>query len=415
MRAKIALSVALIAFSGCAAAADAPVPQGCADYTSNKTGGDPTCDGAIAAEQDPKAKSVLLFRRAYMEDAAGDFKAYPKAFADLDEAIRLWPQNPAALHERGYLYNEEGRWKEAEKDLDAQIALMPADPRGYQERALSRFKLGKLDQALEDDSALVMLEPNKAANYFARARAELWTGKFDAARADIDKALALAPGDKDAAKAADDLRAELATWTKRSSSVPAMQACADADKNNALGKDGAIGDCTRAFLDASTPDDKAHALTYRAMAWLAAEHDPRAATSDSEVAAALDPNAATLANLGFAYLRGRHSTAAIQEFDRSIALHADFWNYAGRAAAKLNIGDFQGALEDAKQSIAIKLNTVALIVEGDTLYAQTKSYGQAKTFWLQAWSMGDHDDDLAARLKDAGVTPPADKPAGKKP
>jgi tetratricopeptide (TPR) repeat protein len=420
MRAKIAFCAVMIALAGRAGAdAPAPAPQGCPDITDNKTNGisgsDPACDAAIAAEKDPKAKSVLLFRRAYREDAAGDVKSYPKVFADLDEAIKLWPQNADALYERGYLDNEEGHWQDAEADLSASIAISPAEATGYEERALARFKLGKLDQMLVDDNMLVTLEPDKAENYTIRARAQMWNGKFDAARADIDKAVALAAGDAEAVKTADDLRAALALWTNRSPAAPAAQACADADKNNALGKDGTIGDCTRAFLDASTPNDKAHALTRRANAWRKGPRDMDASLDDYEMAATFFPKAETLSNVGWAYIRLRNSALAIEAFDRSIALHADFYNYAGRATAKCNLRDYQGALDDIKQSMAIKPNDVALIVQGDVVYAQTKSYDQAKTFWLKAWDLGDRESALVERLKDAGVTPPADKPAVQKP
>src|SRR3569832_2729775 len=85
-------------------AENAPNLAGCAGFTQNKTGSDADCDAAIANETEPKSISVMLFRRAYMEDAAGNFATYPKALADLDEAIWLWPDNISALHERAYLY-----------------------------------------------------------------------------------------------------------------------------------------------------------------------------------------------------------------------------------------------------------------------------------------------------------------------
>ena len=137
-------------------AAELPNPPGCAGYTSNNAGDDPACDAAIAKEADPKLKSVMLVRRAYMEDAAGNFATYPKALANLDEAISLWPDNWQALHERGYLYNEYGRWKDAEADLDRQIELNPALFDGYQERAMARFALGDLTGTEEDRNTVAV-------------------------------------------------------------------------------------------------------------------------------------------------------------------------------------------------------------------------------------------------------------------
>lgn len=410
MRKRIALCALLAALTATAARADEPDEiAGCADYRTNKTGSDAACDAAIAAEKDAQTRSVLLFRRAYMEDAAGDFKTYPKALADLDAAIKSWPQNPSALHERGYLENEYGRWKEAEADLDAQIAIVPTDSQGYQERAMSRFGAGELAGVLEDESVVIMLGPPNSGSYFARAQGNVWLGNFDDARKDVESALKISPGDKKAAEEADAIKAWIAQWTGRSSNPSAEDACRDADKAGDYKRAALIGDCTRAFLDAKTPSDKADRLTVRAMAWLNNGAEKEAA-EDSEIAAALAPTATNLSNLGFAYMRRRHSTGAIWVFDRSIALRGDFWNYAGRAAAKVNIGDFQGALDDAGKSIVIRPTDLALIAEGDALYGQTNSTDKARTYWLQAWRMGDRDDDLAARLKNAGVTPPPDAP-----
>lgn len=394
-----------------AKAADAPDPAGCADYAANKSGGDAACDAAIAKESDPTAKSVMLFRRAYMEDAAGDFAKYPKALADLDAAIKLWPENFLALHERAYLHNEYGHWREAEKDLDVQIRLKPGLADGYVERALARFKLGALDGMTEDADAAVMLAPAKPGNYILRARAALWHGRFDAARADLDKAQALAgpAGDGGTAQQAEKLRAQMAAWTKRSANPDAQAACREADEKGDYSAEGLIGDCTRAFLDARTPKDRADMLTDRAMAWLMGPGDEDQSTADSAMAAAIDPSDTNLSNLGFAYMRVRHSSAAIEQFDRSIALKPDFYNYAGRASAKSNVGDYDGAIADAKASLAIRNNDLALIVEGDAVYAQTKSYDKAKPFWIAAWRAGGRDDGIKERLKEAGVpVPPPD-------
>lgn len=383
---------------------------------SNTTGGDADCDAAIGRETDPKIKSVLLFRRAYIEDAARDFKTYPKAMADLDEAIRLWPDNAFALHERGYLYNESGRWKEAAADLDTQIKLIPNNPDGYNERALARFNLGDLKGAFEDRDAEVLLRP-AAADYFARADAAKWIGNFDLAQKDLTKAADSAPADKkkDYSDEVEKRRALIVLWTQASADGGA--GCANADKAGDYKRANLIGDCTRAFLDAATPKDKADALTVRSLVWLVARRDDDSAGADDIVAAAIDPSAGTLSNLGYTYIRGRHSTAAIEAFNRSIALAPGFANYSGRANAKINLGDYRGAAEDAQKSFDMKPNEVALTILGDCAYETTKSYGAAKHYWIAAYRLGDRDDGLIARLKEAGIPiPPPDdaKPAPSK-
>lgn len=131
------------------------------------------------------------------------------------------------------------------------------------------------------------------------------------------------------------------------------------------------------------------------------------------MAAALDPdNPNTHTNLAFAYMRDRHSTGAIWEFDRSIAIKPTFTAYAGRASAKYNLHDLDGAFADAKKSFEIEPNMLALWVLGDVVYEKSKSYDEAKSFWIGAYRLGSRDDRLIQRLKDAGVPipPPEDAP-----
>jgi tetratricopeptide (TPR) repeat protein len=402
------VALAFLAILAAAAGAEPlPNPQACANYTEVKTGSDADCDVAIAKETDPAVKSVLLFRRAYIIIDRQDFDTYLKAQADLDEAIRLLPTNWKALHERAYLLNEYGRWADALKDMDAQIALQPQAWDGYQERSMARFWLGDLKGFLDDRNTAVLLRPDYGPLYSARADARMWTGDFDGARADIEKAAALAdPNDKNQADIIAERRSDMAALTKTSGSA---KACEDADKKADYKRDTLIGDCTRAFLDAATSEAKANALTVRAAAWLHAGNDGNA-TTDYRIAVALAPNNGMWhSNLGFAYMRARHSQAAVTEFDKSIELKPDFYNYAGRAAAKFNIKDVDGAFPDAKKSFEIKPNALALIVLGDCVYARTTSYQEAKGYWIAAWRMGDHGDAIVKRLNDAGVpVPPPD-------
>ena len=81
----VACALVVMAFGFTAHAGDFPDPPGCAGFNTNKTGSDSDCDAAIAKETDPAAKSVLLYRRAYMIIDRHDFKTYSKALEDLSE------------------------------------------------------------------------------------------------------------------------------------------------------------------------------------------------------------------------------------------------------------------------------------------------------------------------------------------
>jgi tetratricopeptide (TPR) repeat protein len=417
---RVLLAVSLILAASTVRAADPPEPAGCADYLTNKTGGDAACDAAIAVEKGGQTKSTMLFRRAYMEDAAGDFKTYPKALADLDAAIALWPQNSQALHERGYLYNEYGRWKDAEADLDAQIKLQPSLAEGYEERALSRFGLGDLAGVFEDRNSAAMLSPNNVPDRVARARALMWLGRFDEAAKTLDEAAALADqaGDKKRAALVEAARADFKRWTTIDAGADAKTACNGAKTEEAFTAPGLIGACTRAFLDGATPKDKADALTQRGPALEIAKQDRYAGLDDMRIAYALDPSDPSRAfNLGSWLENVGSCEESLPYLDKSLAAKAlsakeSALALAARSAAKYCLGDLNGAFADGKRSFEIEPNEVALTVLGDTIYAKTKSYDEAKMYWIGAYHMGDRDDGLIARLKDAGVAiPPPDEAA----
>lgn len=402
----LALAVAVVTLG--ARADNLPNPAACATFTQNKTGGDPDCDAAIAKEIDPAAKSVLLYRRAFMIIDRRDAKTYPKALEDLAEAIRLLPTNYHALHERAYVYNEQGRWAEALKDLDTRIALMPQEYHGYQERALTRFHLGDLAGHYDDRNAVASMRPKAAGALIARADAAAWLGQFNDARKDLRNATALGPT-VDEESQIDSAYRDLTVLTKTSTTGAA--ACSDTNVTNDAAKDTFVGDCTLKFLQAATDKAKAGALTLRSIGWLTYGNE-RAARQDNIVAAGLDPdNAETHANLAFAIMRDHHYAGAISEFDRSIALKPTFAAYAGRAEAKFVLNDIDGAFADAKKSIDMEPNVVALMVMGDLLYTKYKSYDQAKPFWIAAYHLGSRSDYLIGRLKDAGVPiPPPEEP-----
>lgn len=405
MRAFV-LVVILAVVGSSASAQDLPDPPACGAFKENKTGEDPACDAAIAREADPAAKSMLLYRRAYMVIDRHNFATYPKALTDLDEAIRLLPTNYHALHERAYVYNEYGRWTDALRDIDARIALMPRHADGYQERAMAHFHLGDLLGFYGDDNAVVLLRPKTAMPLIQRAVAATWLGQFDDAKKDLDAAMGISPTDDEKGQI-DAERDDIAAMLRTSKAGAA--ACTDSNASDPSHNATFVGDCTTAFLKAVTNKTKAEALTRRSRGWLASGNE-WAARQDAIVAAGLDTeNPDTHTNLAFAYMRDRQSTGATWEFDRSIALKPTAIAYAGRAQAKLNLKDVEGALADAKKSLEVHPTALGSWVMGDAIFAHSKSYAEAKNYWVSAWRLGARDDRLIHILKDAGIPiPPPD-------
>ncbi|HEY1709213.1 MAG TPA: hypothetical protein VGG10_13165 [Rhizomicrobium sp.] len=402
MRADLIVTVLL--WSSAAFAAEAQAPAGpCDTYTASADAAT-ACDAAIASAGDDRTKSMLLARRAYAKDVAKGAAAFREVLSDLDQALALDPVNIDARHERAFVYNGAGRWKEAEADLDFQIKMMPNEPSGYRERALSRFNLGNLQGAFEDRDAEVRIAPTATA-LLGRAHTEMWLGRFDAAEQDISAARKTTNGDATAASGAGRLSAELTLW--RSISTQGAKACDTSkgrlDANNSF----LIGDCTQRFLTATSPRDKAEALSARSLAWITGANDVVGFIEDSAIAVAFDPGNPNLrSNLGFAYLRLQRAGPAVQQFDAAIAVAPDYTNYAGRAQARFGLGDLDGAESDANASNAYQPNRIALTVLGDVAYVRTRKFDKAKEYWMQAYANGPPDAGLVRRLTAAGVPIP---------
>lgn len=406
---RAAWVLAIVLWSAAALADDTPAPPAqplqniCDDYGKSADIAK-ACDEAIAKGNDAKLQSMLLATRAYERDVVEGAGAFPASVADLTEALKLDPDNVDARHERAFIYNEMGRWKEAETDLDIQIKLLPNETTGYRERALSRYNIGDLQGAHDDRASEARLSPTPGA-WLALAKAEMWLGHFDDAEKDIAQARALAASDAGANAAASLVSAQLTFW--RSTSPQGAKACdtnaGGIDYNNSF----LIGDCTRAFLDASDAKERAAAISARSLGWITGANDMAGFIEDSKIAAALDPQNPNLrSNLGFAYMKLNRPAAAVQQFDVAIGLEPGFQNYAGRALAKMALGDLDGAEADANKSVDDQKNSIALMVLGDVAYARTKTFDKAKNFWLDAYNSGPPDDRLVARLKAAGVTIP---------
>jgi tetratricopeptide (TPR) repeat protein len=413
MRSILIAIVAVAAFAGgggSARGAAPPDPPDCRIDEEAKVAAnlDATCDAAIAAEKDPRTKAELLFRRAYQRNEA---ERYEEAMADLDEAKRLDPSNPKVLHERGYTLGSLGRYREAVVDLDLEAKLNPNDPRVYQERAYSRFPLGDLEGVYADRDREVALAPDDVDAIVSRAGAARWLGRFELAKSDLDLALIKAGADPEIVKSIEQERRLLTLWSSPTPGPSPERNCVWPKSGGDFAREHLIGDCTVAYFKAASAKDKAAALELRAVATVLVLQDESAGTGDKTIAVALEPdNPDWLSNLGFDYLSSRHSWGAEREFDRSIALKASWAAYAGRASARFNLQDFDGAFADAKKSFEIQPNEGALMVLGDLALERLHDPASAKLYWMGAYRLGSRDDGLIARLKSVGVTDPEKEP-----
>ncbi len=89
-----------------------------------------------------------------------DKQDFDKALADFSQSIKLDPKNFRAYQNRGAVYNAKGQWTQAAADFTKAIGLNPHVGQIYYSRAISEDKLGQHDKAQADYDMAVKLDPN---------------------------------------------------------------------------------------------------------------------------------------------------------------------------------------------------------------------------------------------------------------
>ena len=112
----------------------------------------------------------------------------------LIKAARNAPKEVAdALVNRGQAAWYADKMKQAFADLDRAIALDPNNARAFRERSNAYRSIGKLDRALADASEAVRLDPRDAKAFDNRGDVFVDKSQYDRAIQDYDEALRLDP------------------------------------------------------------------------------------------------------------------------------------------------------------------------------------------------------------------------------
>lgn len=89
-------------------------------------------------------------------------KAYDKALADFNLALKLWPQHPWPLTKRGLIHLQYGRDSQAMEDLNLALKLDPLNPEARWSRALLLAKQLRAEEALgEIENAFTFGAPDR--------------------------------------------------------------------------------------------------------------------------------------------------------------------------------------------------------------------------------------------------------------
>ena len=146
-------------------------------------------DFTAAIRLDPNSPSALWERgRAYLGNGSFD-----RAIADFNEVIRLDPNDAGAYNSRGNAYNSKGDIDRAIADFTAAIRLDPNLAFPYNNRGIAYVQKNDIDRAIADFTAAIRIDPNYALSHYNRGNAYHIKGDVDRAIADFNEAIRLAP------------------------------------------------------------------------------------------------------------------------------------------------------------------------------------------------------------------------------
>jgi tetratricopeptide (TPR) repeat protein len=251
-----------------------------------------------------------------------------KKQADLDQAVRLAPDDPATLRARGVALAELGKPDLALADLKKAIQSDPTHAETYDKMAEVLARLNKYDEALAAIDKARELDPQSLKPFVLKAQVHAMQRKFDAAVADLNEALTLDNGN-----------------------VPLLLLRAGVYQEQG-DKQKAQADLDQALkLKPNMP------LVIRTRASFLAQNDRLdEAVAELEKLVKRDPkDAATLLQLGLMYGAKKNSPKAIETYTALLALIPDSWQALRcRGDAYLNVGRQADAVADYEKAFKLE-------------------------------------------------------------
>lgn len=275
----------------------------------------------LGFEDAPDRVKALLLRAGIETDP-------DKKVADLDEAVKLMPDDAAVVRARGLVLADQDKLEPALVDLDKAIELDPDDSPTYEAKAIVLARLKKYDESLAALEKARQLTPDSVMPLLQQARIHSHQENLDAALEDLNKALKM---------------------DEKNVAVLLMRASVYQEKGD---KDKAMADVDEALkLKPDLP------VAIRTRALLLAEREQFAeATDELQKLRKLDPkDSLTLLQLAMLYGVQKKTADAIDAYTALLAQEPEEWRaLRGRGDTYLNIGKQAEAIADFEKALSLQ-------------------------------------------------------------
>jgi tetratricopeptide (TPR) repeat protein len=134
---------------------------------------------------------------------------FEEALACEEKALRMRPDYPGAHFNRGNALRALGRPRDAVTAYTRALTLQPTFLQAYLNRGLAHLAVKQYAEAIDDFTRTLRLRPNMAAAHIGRANGYRQLGRLDEALADLDAGLAIEPGNVDGLRLRCDVLYEL--------------------------------------------------------------------------------------------------------------------------------------------------------------------------------------------------------------
>ena len=288
-----------------------------------------------------RARAYQGRAHAYMGKAA-----YDQAITDLDQAIRLKPNDNGAYRTRGHAYHFKAEYHRAIVDFDQAIRLNPSDFVAYAYRGDTYREREQYDEAIADFDQAIHLNPSYPTAYLGRGRVYSAKGDKEPAIADFRKTLTLDPS--------NGFAAGMVTFLTMFPTNHRSMACLP-DKDPAR----AIRGCTEIIQQGRMNAHGLATIYFNRGLARQANGDLDQAIADFDRAITLNPKHA------FAYNNRGNSYLAKGDLDRALADHelavtllpTHPLPYYSRGSSRRKRGDKEQAIADFRMALSLHPST----------------------------------------------------------